>query len=136
MAYQQHAARYLENEILSRPKEWLVPLLYEHLVKHLRRLDQAIQTGNVALQAQASTKASDILYELLGTLDHGPAPHISKPLASLYAFLIAELLRITRSKDTRALGRVIGITSGLLEAWTKAAEQVAPKGAKPALSLV
>ena len=32
----------LENEILTRPREWLVPLLYEHLLSSLRRASGVI----------------------------------------------------------------------------------------------
>jgi len=109
MAYQQQIDRYLAADIATRSKEWLVPLLYEHLVKHLRRMELAIERKDSALQASAAAKASDILYELLGTLNVEAAPQIARPLASLYAFLVAELLRIGRSRDASALRRVIAI---------------------------
>lgn len=135
MAYQQQIDRYLVADIGTRSKEWLVPLLYEHLVKHLRRMDLAIDRQDAALQATAAAKASDILYELLGTLDIDAAPQIAKSLASLYSFLIAELLRIGRTKDRKSLARVIRICADLQDAWTQAAEQVAPRGAAPKLAL-
>ena len=33
----EEVTAYLEADILSRPKEWLIPLLYEHLLSSLRR---------------------------------------------------------------------------------------------------
>lgn len=135
MAYQQHIDRYLTADIGTRSKEWLVPLLYEHLVKHLRRMELAIERKDAALQASAAAKASDILYELLGTLNVEAAPQIARPLASLYAFLVAELLRIGRSRDVRALRRVIAICADLQGAWTQVAEQVAPRQAAQARAL-
>lgn len=135
MAYQQQIDRYLVADIGTRSKEWLVPLLFEHLVKHLRRIELAIDRQDPVQQAKASAKASDILYELLGTLDVDAAPEIAKPLASLYSFLIAELLRIGRAKDTKGLARVIAICVDLQEAWTKAAEQVAPRQGTAKLAL-
>lgn len=134
MAYQQQIDRYLVADIGTRSKEWLVPLLFEHLVKHLRRMELALDRQDAVQQATAAAKASDILYELLGTLDIDAAPQIAKPLASLYSFLIAELLRIGRGKDTRSLKKVITICVDLQDAWTKAAEQVAPRSAGPKLA--
>jgi flagellar biosynthetic protein FliS len=136
MAYQQQIERYLEADIGTRSKEWLVPLLYEHLVKHLRRMEIAITRDDAAQQAHAAGKASDILYELLGTLDVDAAPQIAKPLASLYSFLIAELLRIGRARDVKSLQRVTAICADLQDAWTKAAEQVAPRTPHPTLQVV
>lgn len=136
MPYQQQIARYLETDVSTRSREWLVPLLYEHLVKHLRRMELAIGKNDPALMAASATKASDILYELLGSLRVDAAPHIAKPLASLYTFLIAELLRIGRSRDARSLGRIITMCADLQDAWTKAAEQVAPRQGAPRLALV
>lgn len=136
MAYQQQITRYLEADLSTRSKEWLVPLLYEHLVKHLRRMEIGIANGDPALAAQSATKASDILYELLGSLRIEVAPDLAKPLASLYTFFIAELLRIGRARDVKSLKRIIGMCADLQDAWTKAAEQVAPRGGAPRLQLV
>lgn len=136
MAYRQQIDQYLAADIGTRSKEWLVPLLYEHLVKHLRRMELAIERNDPAQQAHAAGKASDILYELLGTLQIEVAPDVGKPLASLYSFLIAELLRIGRTKDVPSLKRMTTICADLHEAWTQAAEQVAPRGGAPKLQLV
>lgn len=131
MPYQQQIDSYLQADINARPKEWLVPLLYEHLVKHLRRTEMAIANDDAAAMATSASKATDILYELLGTLDVEAAPEIARPLSGLYSFFISELLRIGRTRDVAALQRITRMCSDLHDAWVKAAEQVAPRHQVP-----
>ena len=128
MAYGSSAAQYLETEILSRPKEWLVPLVYEHLLSSLSRARVQIQARDLEGKAASLQKASDIVFELLTSLDEAQGGDLARDLASLYGFLASEILAVGRSLDTEHLQRLIAIVSELHEAWVQAAEQVAPRG--------
>lgn len=127
MSYGSNSARYLENEVMSRPREWLVPLLYEHVVTNLRRAQVHIETGDLEGKANALSRASAILLELAGTLDMEHGGDIAARLASLYTFYLAEIQGIGRSLDTVRLDKLIGMIAELHEAWVQAAEQVAPR---------
>jgi flagellar secretion chaperone FliS len=131
MSYASQSSRYLENEILSRPKEWLVPLLFEHLMSSLTRAGVQIETGDIEGKAKSLEKASAILFELLGSLDHEQGGEIARNLASLYSFLAGEILKVGVTLDLKLLQRVLGMVTELHEAWVQAAEQVAPR-ARPA----
>lgn len=128
MAYQGMASRYLENDVLSRSPEWLVPLIYEHLLQNLRRAAKQIEAGDTAGRAASLSKASGLLFELIGTLDAERGGQIATQLSALYGFLTSELIDIGRRNDARRLVRVIGIVSELHDAFRQAAEQVAPRG--------
>lgn len=128
MAYQGMAARYLENDVLSRSPEWLVPLIYEHLLQNLRRAAKQIEARDTSGRAASLGKASTLLFELMGTLDAERGGPIADQLSALYGFLTTELIDIGRRNDARRLERVIGIVSELHEAFRQAAEQVAPRG--------
>jgi len=128
MSYGSNSARYLENEVLSRPKEWLVPLLYEHLLISLNRASVQIETGDLAGKARSLDRATRILLELLGSLDHERGGEIATRLASLYASAVAEIHTVGRSLDRTHLGHLMQMVSELHEAWLKAAEEVAPRG--------
>jgi flagellar protein FliS len=135
MAYGSSAAQYLETEILSRPKEWLVPLVYEHLLSSLSRAKVQIQTRDLEGKAASLQKASDIVFELLTSLDEERGGQVARDLGSLYTFLASEILVVGRSLDTTHLQRLIAIVQELHEAWVQAAEQVSPRGRGAAPSL-
>ncbi len=136
MGYSAPASRYLETEVLSRPKEWLVPLLYEHCVASLRRAGVRMEAGDIGGSTIEVQRAVAIISELLGSLDHAQGGRIAADLDGIYRFMLTELLDIQRKRDRRRLGRVTAMVERLLEAWQQAAEQVAPRNAaRPALSV-
>jgi flagellar protein FliS len=126
------SSRYLENDVMSRSREWLVPLLYEHLVGSLRRLQVHFDQNDFVGMARDGQKATRILTELLATLDEVNGGKIAADLGALYSFYLSELLPVVRRRDRNALVRITKQFEGLHEAWVKAAEQVAPRGARPA----
>jgi flagellar secretion chaperone FliS len=127
MSYANASSRYLENDIQSRPAEWLVPLLYEHLLASLNRASVQIEAGDVEGKAASLGKASAILGELLASLDHDKGSEVAASLASLYSYFALEIMNVGRTMDTRPLARLIPMIGELHEAWVLAAEQVAPR---------
>jgi flagellar protein FliS len=137
MTYGSQTERYLEVDVLSRPKEWLVPLLYEHLLANLRRAAVQIETGQLEGKAASLSKASAILAELLGSLDHEQGGEIAANLSSLYSYFALEIMNASRSRDVGALQRLIEMITELHGAWLQAAEIVAPRArsATPGLKI-
>ena len=127
MTYAASSSRYLENEILSRPPEWLVPLLYEHLLIALRRAEAQIAARDIEGKAASLERASTIVAELLASLDHEKGGEIAGQLSSLYAYFAGEIIDIGRTMNQLSLQRVIAMVADLHSAWEEAAEQVAPR---------
>ena len=134
MSYGSTTSRYLENEVLSRPQEWLVPLLFDHLIASLTRASVQIGAGDMVGKTASLDKASRIVLELLGSLDHEKGGEIATALGSLYSFLAGEIMSVGRTLDLEYLGQLTSIASELHEAWVQAAEQVAPRGRSGALA--
>lgn len=128
MSYANTASRYLDNEVLSRSPEWLVPLLYEHLLGSLKRAEVQIEAGDREGKAASLAKANAIVLELSATLDHEKGAAIAANLASLYAYVAQEIMNVSRSGDTDVLRRLVAMMTELHAAWVQAAEQVAPRG--------
>jgi flagellar secretion chaperone FliS len=128
MSYTASTERYLEAEVMSRPKEWLVPLMYEHLLKHLRRATIQIETRDIEGKATSLEKAQSIVLELAGSLDHEKGGEIAQRLSALYAYFAGELITIGRTLDTAHLNRLIDMIADLHDGWVQAATQVAPRG--------
>lgn len=121
MGYSAYTSKYLENEVISRPKEWLVPLLYEHLLAHLRRAHVQIQQRDIEGKGVSLEKASAIVIELMGALDRDKGGELAQRLAALYAYFGSEILSIGRTMDVGRLEKVIGMVGSLHESWVIAA---------------
>lgn len=133
MSYNAQSARYLESEVMSRSQEWLIPLLYEHLLAGLHRASVQIANGDIEGKAISLERANTILLELVAALDHEQGGPLARHLSALYAFFVGELLTVGRTLDTARLGRLISMIGELHEGWVEAAESIAPRnrGAAP-----
>jgi flagellar secretion chaperone FliS len=125
--YGTKTTAYLEADIMSRPKEWLIPLLYEHLLSSLRRAAVQIEANDIAGRAQSLDKASAIVLELSSSLDREKGGDMAREMSSLYAFFMTEILQIGLTRNLTRLEKLSVIVEELLDAWTQAAEQVSPR---------
>lgn len=129
MSYSTQSTRYLENEILSRSPEWLVPLMYEHLLASLSRAAVQIETADLEGKAESLERASRIVLELIATLDHERGGDIAARLGSLYGYFAIEIINIGRSLDLHSLAKITELVRELHGAWVAAAEAAAPRNA-------
>ena len=127
--YGTKTTAYLEADIMSRPKEWLIPLLYEHLLSSLRRAAVQIEANDYLGRAQSLDKASAIVLELSSSLDREKGGEVARGMSSLYAFFVTEIMQIGLKGDLVRLRKLTDIVAELHEAWSQAAEQVSPRGA-------
>lgn len=132
MSYGNATSRYLEADVLSRQPEWLVPLMYEHLLLNLRRASRQIELGDQEGKASSLDKASAIVMELIGSLDFERGGEVAKQLSALYLYFSTEMIGARQQVDTARLQRLIDMISELHEAWSQAAESVAPRSTQGA----
>lgn len=121
MGYSAYTSKYLENDVVSRPKEWLVPLLYEHLLAHLRRAQVQIQQRDFEGKGVSLDKASSIIVELMSTLDRDKGGELAQRLMALYSYFGAEIVNIGRTLDQATLSKMIEMIASLHESWVIAA---------------
>lgn len=127
MYTQQRPTAYRDNEVLSASSERLIPLLYQGLLKNLRRAGMQIGSGDLEGKSESLQKASAIVYELLGSLDFDAGGEIASRLAGLYAFFLREIVEAGRSLDRKRLDTLGEMIGNLHDAWDQAAQQVAEK---------
>ena len=121
------AGRALEQDVMSRSREWLVPLLYEHLLVNLRRASDQIAARDYEGKAVSLEKASAILFELLAMLDFERGGELASRLAALYSYFAGEVGTVGRTLDTALLARLIQMIASLHESWTYAAAATSPR---------
>jgi flagellar protein FliS len=134
MSYASRRSTYLEAEVLSCPPEWLVPLLYEHLLVNLRRAAVQIEARDIEGKCASLEKASSIVLELAGALNHEEGGELAGRLSALYGFFAGEIMTIGRTLELARLERLVSLVAELHEGWVQAAETVAPRGARQARS--
>lgn len=123
--YKQQLTAYQDNEVLSAPPERLVPLLYEGLLKNLRRAVKQMRARDIEGKADSVQKASAIVFELVGSLDFERGGDLAGRLAGLYAYFAREITEASRLLDEARMEAVIDMVADLHEAWDQAARQLA-----------
>jgi flagellar protein FliS len=113
--------RYLRDRVLTATPAQRVVLLYDRLALDLRRAQTAEQRADAG---EHLGHAARIVGELLGSLDHtagGPAAN----LASVYLYLLRELLAAQTGGDLNRVNAVEEIVLALRDTWTQVAEGIA-----------
>ena len=127
--YNSRQMAYQDNEVLSASRERLVPLLYEGLLRNLRRAGKQIQAGDIEGKSESLGKASAIVFELLGSLDFEAGGELASRLAGLYGYFAREIGDIGRTLDLKRLDALVQMIDGLHDAWDQAARKVAAEKA-------
>ena len=113
-------ARYLRERVLTASPAQRIVMMYDRLMLDLERAKRA-EAADFSKHVGHSV---DVLAELLGSLDHtagGPADN----LASIYGFLIGELMLMRASGNRDRLDVLTSMIGKLRDAWIGAAEQLA-----------
>lgn len=111
--------RFLGNTVSTASPGQLLVLLYERLVRDLTQAETALLAGEVETPSARLTHAQDIITELRSSLNvtawtGGPA------LASIYDFLLTELITANVKKDAARVASCRDLVLPLLDAWRQA----------------
>jgi flagellar secretion chaperone FliS len=99
-----HAARtYARTQNETASKERLMVLLFEAALRHMRTAAPALESRRYAEGLTAVAKASDIVTELMCTLNHQVAPELCQQLTAVYRYVHARLLVAQTDRDARAV---------------------------------
>lgn len=118
-AYQRAAGRYGSEAAATASPAKLVVMLYDRLVLDLARGRQAQLDGDREVANEQLGHAQDIVAELLSSLDvdaweGGPG------LASLYRWLLRELMAANVRMDAGRTAGCLAVVEPLRDAWTEA----------------
>ena len=72
------ASAYNHSSVMSSTPAQLVVLLYERLVADLQGAAIAIRSGDIEGKSKRLQRASDVIFELLGSLDRSEGGEISE----------------------------------------------------------
>ena len=117
-------ARYMGDTVATASPQQLLVMLYDRLAVDLERAEAALADGDRVAAAEQLTHAQDIVFELHSSLrvdlwEGGPR------LASLYSWLIAELVQANVKADRNRVAACRQIVEPLRDAWRQAAASLA-----------
>ncbi len=117
------ATRYQELDVLSMTPGARLLLLYRHLEGNLRLGLRALEEGDIETRVVRLGKVSDIVAELLGSLDLAQGGEMASRLSSIYAWILGELPTLLSPEDGHRLVRILEMVSELQSAWTTVVAQ-------------
>ncbi|WP_026421625.1 flagellar export chaperone FliS [Actinokineospora inagensis] len=113
--------RYLADSITTATPGRLLVMLYDRLCLDLSRGVDALAAQDRENASELLLHAQDILLELQGSLR--PDAWAGGPeLASLYSYLLAELMRANIKQDADSVRRCLAMVEPLRDAWREAVE--------------
>lgn len=137
MSYAQKppAARpssYRELELQVASPERLVVFVFEQLVVNLERARFGIERKDIPLRVQSLRRARGLVTELLATLDFEKGGPLAQNLASLYQFLLVELVDVGDRGDLRTMRGLVNVATSLRDGFAGAAAQLNARQARSA----
>jgi flagellar secretion chaperone FliS len=112
--------RYLQDSVNTASPAKLLVMLYDRLVMDLVHGEEGIRTNDRDLAAERINHAQEILLELRTTLDVD-AWDGAPGLASLYGYLLTELIQANIKLDADKVATCRAIIEPLRDAWREAA---------------
>jgi|SRR3954447_10817767 flagellar protein FliS len=112
--------RYLQDSINTASPGRLLVMLYDRLVLDLIQGEEALHAGDRDLAAERLNHAQEIVLELRTTLDM-EAWDGAVGLASLYSFLLTELIQANIRRDAEKVASCRTLVEPLRDAWREAA---------------
>jgi flagellar protein FliS len=104
-----------------------VIMLYEVLVRDLKRVIDALAARSIEDRVNQSNHALDVLQELESMLDMDNGGSTAKDLSRFYSHVRAKILEVQLKQDPAIMERQIGMVAELREGWVAA--MAVPSGA-------
>jgi flagellar protein FliS len=106
---------YEQNSVTQSTPGELTLMLYNGCLKFLNQAKKGIETNNIELKNTNIQKAQNILRELMVTLDMSQS--VSESMASLYDYMITQLIEANIKNDVVILDEVYGLTTEFRDTW-------------------
>ena len=112
--------RYMEAEILSADPVKLVGILYRAAMESVAGARRHLRRGEIRQRSRNISKASEILNELMRSLNHSAGGEISRNLVELYAYMQTRLIEANAAQTEAPLAEVERLLITLADAWRDA----------------
>jgi flagellar protein FliS len=108
---------YKKSQIETADQLTLILMLYDRAILLLDKAKKEILEKKHEEKHHSLTKARDIVFELIQSLDQDKGGEIAASLLLLYDFAIREILDADTNQNTKAIDNAKGILSELRKSW-------------------
>ncbi len=108
---------YKKSQIETADQLTLIIMLYDRAILLLNKAKKEILEKKHEEKHHSLTKARDIVFELIQSLDQDKGGEIAFSLLRLYDFVIREIMDGDTNLNTKAIDNAKGILSELRESW-------------------
>ena len=108
---------YKKSQIETADQLTLILMLYDRAILLLDKAKKEILEKKHEEKHHSLTKARDIVFELIQSLDQDKGGEIAASLSRLYGFVVREILDADTNLNIKALDNAKGILSELRESW-------------------
>jgi len=115
--YRQQASFYKRREIQTASPGKIVVMLYDGALKNLNIAEDAYQNKDYEQKSRALTKVSDIVTELMGSLNFEKGGEIADRLQTLYVYVLQKIVDADINKNMQAIQESRKILSELRDAF-------------------
>jgi flagellar protein FliS len=116
---------YFDNEILSADAVKLVVLIYRGALDAVGAARRHLAAGDIRARSLSITKATELVAELIRTLDYEKGGEISPNLARVYDFVLTCLNDANSKQIDRPLVQAENLLATLLDGWQSQQRPVA-----------
>ena len=122
---QNKARQYLENHILTAPKEQLLLMLFDGAIRFSEQAKVRMDEKDIEGSCKLLIKAQRIIMELITSLDQQKIPSdLYHNLMGLYGFVYFRLVNANLKKETGQVDDALKILNHLRETGAQAVEKV------------
>jgi flagellar protein FliS len=108
---------YKKSQIETADQLTLILMLYDRAILLLDKAKKEILEKKHEEKHHSLTKARDIVFELIQSLDQDKGGEIAFSLLRLYDFVIREIMDADANQNTKAIDNAKGILSELRKSW-------------------
>jgi flagellar biosynthetic protein FliS len=105
-------------------------LLFQAALRHIRTAATALEAGRAAEANTPLAKASDIVAELMSTLDHSKSPQLCAQLMDIYMFVADRLITGAGTKSAPPVREAERVFAPVAEAFATAVASLQGPSAK------
>lgn len=116
-------AQFINDSVLSASPARLLTMLYDRVILDLDRAERAQRAGDQVEARSQLDHAQDIISELLVTLKV-EAWEGAPQLASIYKYLLSQILSASISRDPEMIAECRIIIEPMRQAWHEAAQSL------------
>ncbi len=113
----QKADSYKKSQVETSDQLSLILMLYDRAILLLNKAKEEISEKKLEEKHLSLTKARDIVFELIQSLDHDKGGEIAASLLHLYDFVLREIMDADANLNTKAIDNAKGILSELRDSW-------------------